>query len=386
MDTKAHDRGNDSQRGSIEDQIRERAAALGFDVVGFARADEPLGVEHARYLELVERGMHGRMAYLARHAEVRERLDTSAILEGAKSVICVGMRYGRAPEDEALDPPLARSIARYARGKDYHNHVRKKLKALAAFVASLGPGARARALCDIEPVLERAWAARAGIGFIGKNGLIITLGQGSYQILGEVVTTLELAEGTPIGERCGACTRCLDACPTDAFVKPFVLDPRRCIAYMTIEDREAAPEAVRGSIGEHLFGCDVCQDVCPYNRAAAPPAEQTAPFHPLAQWRQLDLDDLCSMDAAAWDVVSQGSPLRRAGREGVARSAAIVATNILHGAAEPGERGERGEREAVAERALAAARRHDDPTVREIASSAAESLSRARGDRGPQGS
>lgn len=356
----------------IDRLVRERAIALGFDVVGVARADEPLDLDHERYMAFIQAEMHGNMGYLGRNEEARRRLDTSAILEGARSVVCVGRRYGRPAHDEASDPPLAQAIARYARGHDYHNHVRKKLKSLAAFIASLGPGIRARALCDIEPVLERAWAARAGVGFVGKNGLVITPGQGSYQILGEVVTTLELAVDAPIGERCGSCTRCLDACPTQAFVRPFVLDPRRCVAYMTIEDPEPAPEPMRAAIGEHLFGCDVCQEVCPYNRAAQPDADAADPFRPLSQWSKLDLDDLCSMDEAAWDATFRGTPLRRARRAGIARNAVVVAYNRLRAAGE-------AEPLDAAERALEAALRHDDPAIIALASDAATSLASARG-------
>jgi epoxyqueuosine reductase len=363
--------------------VREQAFALGFDVVGVARADEPLEIDHARYLEFVERGMHGRMGYLEKNAEARRRLDTSAILEGAKSVVCVGRRYARPAADEDRDAPLAKKIARYARGQDYHNHLKKKLRRLAAFISSLGEGVRARALCDIEPVLERAWAARAGVGFVGKNGLVITPGQGSYQLLGEVVTTLELTPDTPIGERCGSCTRCLDACPTGAFPKPFVLDPRRCIAYMTIEDPEPPPEAHRAAIGEHLFGCDVCQEVCPYNRTAPPPPASTAPFHPLDRWERLDLDDLCELDEAAWDATFQGTPLRRARRAGIVRNAVVVAMNTLR-------TGAQGEAADTARRAIEAALRDADARVRQIAIEASEVL---RGDgsvetpaRGPSGS
>jgi epoxyqueuosine reductase len=217
----------------VDRLVREKALELGFDVIGVARADEPLGVEHERYRAFVDAGMHGTMGYLAERVEERRRLDTSAILEGARSVVCVGRRYARPVAAEETDPPLAKTIARYARGQDYHLFVRKKLRKLAEFIRALGPSVEARPLCDIEPIMERAWAARAGLGFVGKNGLVIVPGQGSFLLLGEVVTTLSLTPGVPMTERCGSCTRCLDACPTSAFVAPFVLDatkrrPRRC--------------------------------------------------------------------------------------------------------------------------------------------------------------
>jgi epoxyqueuosine reductase len=338
-------------------RVLEKAAALGFDVAGVARADEPLGVDHERYRAFVEAGRHGAMGYLAENVEARRRLDTADILEGARSVVCVGRRYARPRQTEERDPELARGVARYARGQDYHVFLRKKLRRLAAFVRALGPGVRARVLSDVEPILERAWAARAGLGFVGKNGLLITPGQGSYQLLGEVVTTLELLPGEPMTERCGSCTRCLEACPTGAFVAPFVLDPRRCVSYWTIEQPEAPPEALREAIGEHLFGCDDCQEACPFNRASPPAEARTAPFAPLPRWGELGLANLASVPEEGWEEVASGTPLRRAGRGGLARNAALVAANRVR-------RGEGGDEDR---RALALAAEHDDPAVREIA-------------------
>ncbi|WP_437572990.1 tRNA epoxyqueuosine(34) reductase QueG [Sorangium sp. So ce887] len=349
-----------SERPTHDRLVREQAFALGFDVVGVARADEPLGVEHARYLEFIERGMHGEMGYLAEYAEQRRRVDTGAILEGARSVVCVGRRYARPKDSEGRDPSLAQIIARYARGQDYHNHLKRRLRRLASFIRSLAPSVLARPLCDVEPVMERVWAVRAGLGFVGKNGLLITPGQGSYQLLGEVVTTLPLVPDVPIAERCGSCTRCLDACPTQAFDAPFVLDPRRCVAYLTIEQRSAPAEELRPAMGEHLFGCDVCQEVCPFNRTAPPPLDRTAPFHPLARWEARDVDDLTSLDEQEFDALTVGTPVRRARRGGLARNATIVAANRL-------ARGAEGEAAASAKRALAVALTHDDPSVRAVA-------------------
>jgi epoxyqueuosine reductase len=335
--------------------VRTKAQELGFDAIGIARADEPLEIDHDRYRAFVERGMHGAMHYLAENADARRRLDTADILEGARSVVCVGRRYARGHAAEETDPPLARTVARYARGQDYHVFLRKKLRRLASFVRRLGPGVRARVLSDVEPILERAWAARAGLGFVGKNGLV-TPGQGSYQLLGEVVTTLELVPDTPMAERCGSCTRCLDACPTSAFVGPFVLDPRRCVSYWTIEQPAAPPEDLREAIGDRLFGCDDCQDACPFNRTAPAPEQETAPFRPLARWAEQSLETLVGADEGAWSAIAIGTPLSRAGRGGLARNAALVAANRL-------ERGDGGADERAA---MEAAVRHDDPVVREI--------------------
>ena len=310
----------------VRSRVVEKARALGFDAVGIARADEPLEPEFARYEEFVGQGMHGEMQWLADNADVRRVLDHDGILAGAKSVICLARRYRRSASAEASDPPTARIIARYARGRDYHNVVRRKLRKLAAFVRTLGDGVEARPMCDDAPVLERAWAARSGIGFVGKNGLIIVPGQGSFVLLGEVVTTLSLAPDSPMNERCGSCTRCLDACPTKAFAAPFVLDPRSCIAYLTIEKRGPIDEPMRAKIGEHLFGCDDCQSVCPFNASARELDEETTrAFEPLERWATLDLAAL--LDPAVAEDAIAASPVRRATAEGLARNSAIVLGN-----------------------------------------------------------
>jgi epoxyqueuosine reductase len=271
-------RGRVHAMSSLEAALRERAGSLGFDRVGIASAAGPLEPEFSRYEAFVDAEKHGKMAYLAESREARRRLDTDAILEGAKSVICVAERYAGGPQGSEGVAPY---IAKYARGSDYHNHLRRRLRKLAAFARTLARGARARPMSDDAPVLERAWAARAGLGFIGKNGLLIAPGLGSFVLLGEVVTTLPLTPDLPMTERCGSCSLCLDACPTGAFDAAFVLDPRRCISYLTIELRGPMPEELRSAVGEHLFGCDECQDVCPYNRAAG----ETKPrYLPLSRW------------------------------------------------------------------------------------------------------
>ena len=342
-----------------KERIVAEARRLGFDAVGVARADLPLQADFARYEAFVDDGMHGGMTWLASSREARARLDTDHILLGAKSVICVAQRYGRTSESEAEDPELARSIARYARGRDYHNGLRKKLRKLARLVRTLGTSdapAEARPLCDDAPVLERAWAARSGLGFVGKNGLIIVPGVGSLVLLGEVVTTLPLEPDSPIPERCGSCTRCLDACPTKAFAKPFVLDPRRCVAYLTIELRDAVPESLREGIGEHLFGCDDCQTVCPFNArsrmtAGTTPVDGRFEAHP--RWATTTLGDLVALDEAGYATLREGTPVARATRIGLARNAALAM----------GNRGDTRDLEAL-ERARTG---HDAEIVREAA-------------------
>jgi epoxyqueuosine reductase len=179
-------------------------------------------------------------------------------------------------------------------------------------------------MSDDAPVLERAWAARAGLGFVGKNGLVIAPGLGSFVLLGEVVTTLLLQPDEPMADRCGSCSLCLDACPTEAFDAAFLLDPRRCISYLTIELRGPMPEELRSSVGEHLFGCDECQDVCPYNRTAG----ETKPrYLPLSRWGDATLEALVDLDGAEYKALLQGSAVKRATPSGLARNAVTVLSN-----------------------------------------------------------
>jgi epoxyqueuosine reductase len=319
--------------------------------VAIARADVPLDEEMERYEAFLAAGMNAGMGYLAEHREVRRRLDTGDILGGARSVVCLARRYAGGAAEPLSDTlgEVAPLVARYARGRDYHNFLRKKLRQLAAFIRTLPGHPEARPLCDDVPVLERAWAARAGLGFIGKHGLLIVPGQGSFVLLGEVVTTLALPADSPIANRCGACTLCLDACPTGAFPRPFVLDARRCISYWTIEHRGAVPEPIRTEIGEHLFGCDDCQTVCPFNASSQRPVRQAEPFQPNDTLRSATLLSFL----ATRHEGAEGSPFKRAGVEGMARNAAIVLGN-------------RRERGALPELARAADH-HPSPAVRETA-------------------
>ena len=321
-------------RVSFSDQVRACARALGFDAVAIARAGPgvTLEPEFGRYEAFLAAGMHGDMGWLADNAGARSRLDGDEILAGARSVVCVARRY---PRDDD-NGEVSRSIARYARGHDYHRFLRRRVRRLAGFIRSLGSPEQpveARPMIDEKPVLERAWAARAGLGFVGKNGMLIVPGLGSLVMLGEVVTTLDLqAEDAPMAERCGSCTRCLEACPTQAFPRPFVLDAR--------------------------------QTACPFNAgsvARSPaPGNDGDPFAPLERWSRTRLQDFLTADRATFDALTEGTPLRRAGRANLARNAALVL----------GNRGDRSALPALNE----AAARHDDPVVREAAAWAAAKL------------
>jgi epoxyqueuosine reductase len=299
-------------------RIRELARAQGFARVGFANA-EPLAEDGERLRAWLAQGFHGSMDYLARSADVRVDPAHPKMVVGARSVIALAAPYGsKAPH--AHEPGR---IARYAQSRDYHSILYTRVRALTKLLRD--EGYNARASVDTLPVLERAWAARAGLGFIGKNCLLIIPGLGSYVLLAVVVTSAELPPDEPMRERCGQCRLCLDVCPTRAFVKERVLDARRCIAYLTIEHEGEIAEELRPAMGEWLFGCDACQEVCPFNRKA--PEAPDAALLPSSRMEEIAAEELLQLDAEYFEATFARSPLRRPGREGLARNAAIVLGN-----------------------------------------------------------
>jgi epoxyqueuosine reductase len=246
-------------------------------------------------------------------------------------VVCVAQRHAPRALEHAPVPGLLPGIARYARGADYHQRFRRRLRKLARFIASWQPDAHARPLCDTAPVLERAWARRAGLGFIGKNGLLVAPGYGSFLTLGEIVTTVEILPDTPVPQRCGRCARCLQACPTGALVEPYVLDARRCISYWTIEHRGPWTSASPPLEGPWWFGCDRCQEVCPFNRAPAAYTACGSSFDPLPRWSRLQPVDLLLAPPEQVQTWTRGSPLRRATPLGLQRN--VIA--LLRGTQDP---------------------------------------------------
>jgi epoxyqueuosine reductase len=344
----------------LAERIKTLGLELGFARVGLARA-EPLEADGARLQAWLAAGYHGTMQYMQRTAAVRADPGHASMLPGACSVVVFVAPYagGGVP---ALGSAPGR-VARYALGRDYHNVLHKRLRRVTRLLREAGH--QARAAVDSMPVLERAWAQRAGVGFIGKNCCLIVPGIGSHVFLAAVVTSAELPADEPMRERCGECRLCLTACPTRAFVEPRQMDARRCISYLTIEHRGAIEPALREPIGEWIFGCDVCQDVCPFNRTQAPAAGVAKAFTEKSRWDALDAEAFLQLDEGAFARIAEGSPLRRAKREGMARNAAIVLGNRR------------------ARRALPvldqAARIDPSPTVREAASWAIAQIGR-RGD------
>jgi epoxyqueuosine reductase len=251
--------------------IREAALALGFARVGFC-AVQPFREAASALSGWLAEGRHGEMAFMA----AAGRADPGALLPGAQTLVVVALPYERGPggaeERGAARPlPLVGRVARYARGADYHGVMKVRLRQLADRCAELsGRPVHARPCVDTAPLLEREAARRGGVGFTAKNTMTIAPGLGSYVLLGELLVELELSPSEPIAAGCGSCRTCLDACPTGAFVDAYTLDARRCISYLTIELKGAIPPALRPSIGSWVFGCDICQEVCPFNRSARP--------------------------------------------------------------------------------------------------------------------
>jgi epoxyqueuosine reductase len=306
--------------------VKDEARRLGFDAAAIGPATAAAhGEAFERWLD---DGRAGTMDYLERTR--RERRDPGLLLAGARAVVTVAMSY-RPAAAAAAGGAAGMRVARYAGRRDYHDVMRPRLRALADFIGrAAGPGVESRAAVDTSAVLERDAAARAGLGWIGKNTNLLTPSLGSWFFLGAVLTTAGPAFDTEVPDRCGTCTACLDACPTAAFTAPYVLDARRCIAYLTIEHRGDIDEALRGAMGDWGFGCDICQDVCPWNRKAARASEPA-----FAGGEALSPRELLDLDEAGFRARFRGTAFWRARRSGLLRNAAIVLGNRADRRAEP---------------------------------------------------
>jgi len=270
--------------------IREEAQRLGFAMVGFAKA-ERLDEEARRLEEWLHRGHQGKMGYLENHFE--KRVDPTKLVPGAKTVISLVYNYFPAATQSDPDAP---KLARYAYGKDYHFVLKPKLKELLYGMREQIGNIEGRCFVDSAPVLERDWAMRAGVGWTGKNTLLLHPKAGSYFFLAELIVDLELPADAPMHDHCGTCTRCIDACPTDA-ISPqgYILDGSKCISYLTIELRDAIPEEFKGQMENWMFGCDICQEVCPWNKFSQPHQEDAFQPHP----------DLLDMTHSDWQELTE---------------------------------------------------------------------------------
>lgn len=308
-------------------RLLARARELGFDACAVSTASPP---DHSeRFRAWLAAGHQAGMSYLDRTAD--RRCQPGLVLPGARSVICVAASYHQ-PEPHA-GPDTGR-VARYARFADYHDLLGHRLRELAAFVEEVG-GASTRTACHVDagPVLERDLAQRAGLGFIGKHTNLIRRNLGNWLFLAEILTTAALEPDAPEPNRCGTCTRCLDACPTGAFPEPFVLDARRCISYLTIENKGPIPVELRPALGTRIFGCDDCLEVCPWNRFAR--AGRLLAAHTRPDLAAPGLVPLLALDDAGFKSRFAGTPLLRAKRRGLLRNVCVALGNLENPAALP---------------------------------------------------
>ncbi len=332
----------DLLRATMTEQVKQAALAAGCDGVGIAPATAPPGFD--RFEAALAAGYHADLAWLARPDSVAKRRDPALLLPGARSLVMVAAAYGG-----AAAPSGQPALARYAQGEDYHRWLPARLEPVVELIGRLGGDAR---VCvDSAALLEVSHAARAGLGWVGKHGLLLDRRLGSWLLLGAVLTTLDLLPDEPQREHCGTCARCLAACPTGALVEPYVLDARRCLSYLTIEHRGTLAPELRRQVGQWVFGCDLCQEVCPWNRSdvlPAPPGEVPALEPPSVT----DLAAWLSLTEPAFRARFGDTPLARPKRRGLLRNACVVLGNL-------------GATDAVP--ALRSALQDEEPLVREHA-------------------
>ena len=311
---------------SLAERIKREAQSLGFSAVGIAavNSDPPDGRLLGRLQDWLHRGYHASMAWMAR--DPVRRADPRIVLPGCRSIIAVGMSYdtGHRPvEDKGYG-----RIARYAWGADYHRILGDRLKRLETRVREWAPEAITRRYVDTGPVMEKAWAQQAGLGWIGKHSNLVSADYGSWLVLGEILTTLELPADQPGTDLCGSCSLCIKACPTQAITEPYVVDASRCISYLTIEfrgDRQEIAGDIAAGMGNRIFGCDDCLDVCPFNLRAEPTTD--CAFLPSAAALAPRLEDLAELDEDTFRERFRGSPVRRATLRGLRRNIEIALQN-----------------------------------------------------------
>lgn len=295
------------------ERIRSKALELGFLDCGFSRAGF-LAEEKERLLNWLHEGMNGEMGYMANHLD--KRLDPRLLVENARSVISVLLNYF--PSEKQSDPE-APVLSKYAYGTDYHFVMKDKLSELLKFIQSDIAPCEGRCFVDSAPVLDRAWAARAGLGWIGKNTNLLSVEHGSFFFIGQLIIDLELpATDKVVRDHCGNCTRCIDACPTQAIVAPYLLDARKCISYQTIENRGEIDPALEGKFQDRVFGCDICQDVCPWNLKSKPHREPA--FIPSVELMHLTRAEWEEMDKPTFNNLFRNSAIKRTRFEGLKRN------------------------------------------------------------------
>ena len=296
--------------------VKRLAKEIGFSSCGISKA-RFLHEEEKKFEDWLRQGYQGSMSYLERNFD--KRLDPTKLVPGAKSVISLSYNYFP-PKKLISDNNFI--ISKYAYGKDYHKVLRSKLKKLFTKIRDKIGEVEGRVFVDSAPIHERAWAKLSGVGWIGKNSLLINKNQGSYFFLAEIICDLDLEYDEPVLNRCGNCTRCIDACPTDAITKAQVIDANKCISYLTIENKEKIPKELRGSINNSIFGCDICQDVCPWNKKSVPHNEKE--FIPKKELRDLKKKDWIELTEDTFNKIFEGSAVKRTKFQGLKRNIKAV--------------------------------------------------------------
>lgn len=293
-------------------QIKEYAFSLGFDACGICKAEHVDLQNQQWYENWISHSYQAEMEYMARHAD--KRLDPTLLVEGARSIVCLALNY----YPDIKQPEANPQFAYYAYGKDYHDVLKSKLQQLYDYIKSLVPETEGRCFVDTAPVLERYWAAQAGLGFIGKNSLLIIPKKGSYFFLGELILNLDLEYDSPLTNSCGNCTRCIEACPTKAIIKPKLVDANKCISYQTIENKGEIDSNIVSNLNNRFYGCDICQQVCPYNRYAR--SHQTEEFNPSDAFLDLSYERLEDMTVEDYQLIFKGSAVKRAKYTGLKKN------------------------------------------------------------------
>lgn len=295
--------------------IKQEAFHLGFSHCGISKADF-LEEEAPRLEQWLSGNRHGKMSYMERNFD--KRLDPRKLVDGAKSVVSLLLNYF----PEAHQNPDAPKISRYAYGNDYHDVIKKKLKQLFQFIHDNIGEVGGRVFVDSAPVLDRAWAKKSGLGWIGKNSNLIHPQAGSYFFIAELILDIELEADAPIKDYCGTCTRCIDACPTDAIIKPYIVDGSKCISYFTIELREAIPTEVKGKFENWAFGCDICQEVCPWNRFSKSHKDEMLGIN--KEMLKMNKGDWMELTEELFNKIFINSALKRAGFEGMKKNLTFI--------------------------------------------------------------
>ena len=292
--------------------IKDESKRLGFSSCGISKA-RFLSEEANNFEKWLTKGYQGSMSYLEKNID--KRLDPRLLVPGSKSVISLSYNYF--PPKKLIDENNF-IISKYAYGKDYHKVLKKKLKKLFARIREKIGEIEGRVFVDSAPIHERAWAKLSGLGWVGKNSLLINKNKGSYFFLAEIICDLELEYDEPVLNRCGSCTRCIDACPTDAITEAQVIDAKKCISYLTIENKDNIPEELRGSLSDSIFGCDICQDVCPWNKRSTPHNEKE--FLPNKELKKLKRKDWIELTEETFNKIFEGSAVKRTKYKGLTRN------------------------------------------------------------------